>query len=112
MAFSTYDVMKLIKKESGITPNTLKADGGVSTNDFMLGFQADLLGTKVVRSHKESTCLGVIYLCGLSLGVYKNLEEIKTIIKTFGEFVPTRDKNTTKKYVAGWNKAVRQCLKK
>lgn len=112
MAFSTYDVMKLIKKESGITLSTLKADGGVSTNDFMLGFQADLLGTKVVRSHKESTCLGVIYLCGLSLGVYKNLEEIKTIIKTFGEFNPTRDKNLTKKYIAGWNKAVRQCLKK
>ncbi len=112
MAYSSYDVMELIRKESSIETHTLKVDGGVSSNDFMLQFQADILNKKVVRSHKESTCLGVIYLCGLATGVYKNVEEIKQIIKTNGEFSPVMDRQTSKKYLNGWKKAVRQCLKK
>ena len=112
MAFSTYDVMKLISKESDLLVKTLKADGGVSSNDYMLQFQADLLNAKVVRSNKESTCLGVIYLCGLATGVYKNLDEIKKIITTYGEFSPKQDRQSVAKNIKGWEKAVRQCLKK
>ena len=112
MAFSTYDVMKLISKESDLLVKTLKADGGVSSNDYMLQFQADLLNAKVIRSNKESTCLGVIYLCGLATGVYKNLDEIKNIITTYGEFNPKQDRQSVAKNIKGWEKAVRQCLKK
>ncbi len=112
MAYSTYDVMKLISKESSLEVKTLKVDGGVSSNDFMLQFQSDLLNAKVVRSHKESTCLGVIYLCGLATGVYKNLDQLKTIIKSNGDFSPKLDRTLVKDYLKGWEKAVRQCLKK
>lgn len=112
MAFSTYDVMKLISKESDISIKTLKADGGVSSNDYMLQFQSDLLNAKVIRSNKESTCLGVIYLCGLATGVYKNVDELKNIITTYGEFSPQKDRQSVAQNIKGWEKAVRQCLKK
>lgn len=112
MAYSTYDVLKLISKESNIKPNELKADGGVSSNDFMMQFQSDILGKPVIRSNKESTCLGVIYLCGLATGVYKNLEAVKNVIKSNAEFTPHMDKKDVSKNLRGWGKAVRQCLKK
>lgn len=112
MAYSTYDVLTLISKESNIKPNELKADGGVSSNDFMMQFQSDILGKPVIRSNKESTCLGVIYLCGLTTGVYKNLEEVKNVIKSNAEFTPHMDKKDVSKNLRGWEKAVRQCLKK
>lgn len=112
MAYSTYDALKLISKESNIKPNELKADGGVSSNDFMMQFQSDILGKPVIRSNKESTCLGVIYLCGLATGVYKNLEEVKNVIKSNAEFTPHMDKKDVSKNLRGWKKAVRQCLKK
>lgn len=112
MAYSTYDVMELLTKESSIPTNELKADGGVSANDFMMQFQADLLNKPVTRSNKESTCLGVIYLCGLATGVYKNLDDIKKVIKSNGEFRPTKNRKEVKKNLKGWKKAVRQCLKK
>ena len=112
MAFSTYDVMKLISKESDLDIKTLKVDGGVSSNDYMLQFQSDLLNAKVVRSNKESTCLGVIYLCGLATGVYKDINDIKKIITTYGEFNPTTNRQAVENNILGWEKAVRQCLKK
>ena len=112
MAYSTYDVIGLIQKESGIKISSLKADGGVSANDFLMAFQSDILQMPVTRSHKESTCLGVIYLCGLSTGVYKDLKAIKSIINSNGSFTPTMTKEVLKQNIKGWQKAVRQCLKK
>ena len=78
VAYQTADVLHAMEQDSGIRLKSLKVDGGASANDFLMGFQADIINSRVERpSCIETTALGAAYLAGLAAGYWKDREEIR-----------------------------------
>ncbi|MBO4678051.1 MAG: glycerol kinase GlpK [Lachnospiraceae bacterium] len=108
IAYQTHDVLKSMEEDSTIKLNTLKVDGGASANNFLMKFQADMLGLSVERPKCiETTALGAAYLAGLATGYYKNREDIVHNWKLGRRFEPTMDMPTRRKLIKGWNVAVK-----
>ena len=112
MAFSTYEVLITMQKETKNKIKELCVDGGASANVNLMQFQADLLQTKLYKSNLESTCLGAVYMTGLATGAYKNLGDVKQKIKIENTFVPTKKQEEMKPLILGWKTAIRRCLRK
>jgi glycerol kinase len=93
------DVITVMEQDSGIELKTLKVDGAVSANGFVVQFLADLLDTPVENvGVQEVSALGAAYLAGLQAGVFKGIDEIESL-----RGVPKRIKPSTKKvYVKRW----------
>ena len=107
IAYQSKDVMELMRKESNISFQSLAVDGGASSNDYLMQFQADILGIKVKRPGcLETTALGAAFMAGLAVGVYKDIDElyrIRSIERTFFSDITEEERN--KKY-NGWLAAV------
>ncbi len=72
LAYQTRDVLDAMVKDSGVQLTSLRVDGGASANNLLMQFQADILGTEVVRPKViETTALGAAYLAGLAVGYWK-----------------------------------------
>ena len=116
IAYQTRDVIDAMEKDSMKVPNsgiepTLRVDGGASLNPFLMQFQADIIGRKVVRPVvTETTALGAAYLAGLAVGFWPSREEIRRLWTADAEFTPSMDIATREKYYAGWKKAVSRVL--
>ena len=108
IAFQTYDVLKVMEKDSGISLKSLRVDGGASANNFLMKFQADILDLNVKRPRCiETTALGAAYLAGLATGYWKNKEDIKENWKLGREFDSTMEADERKKLLKGWHVAVK-----
>jgi len=82
-------------------------DGGAVANNFLMQFQADILGTQVERPQmRETTALGAAYLAGLACGFWGSLDELRGKAVIEREFEPTLDETAKEKLYAGWKKAV------
>ena len=78
LAYQATDVIKAMEKDAGVPLSSLRVDGGASVSNFLMQFQSDLLGTKVVRpSCIETTAMGAAYLAGLATGFWKNADEVR-----------------------------------
>jgi glycerol kinase len=98
-------------RSTGIAVKTLKVDGGASANNLLMQFQADILGILIERPVcVETTALGAAYLCGLALGVYSSLEEIKNNRIVGLSVVPNRDDAWRCERIKQWKKAARRSL--
>ena len=107
LAYQTADVIKAMEEDAGMKLTTLKVDGGASANDFLLDFQANILDTVVKRPEViETTALGAAYLAGLSVGYYKNKEEIAANWKCQREFSPNMSKEKRDELLTGWAQAI------
>jgi len=77
IAFQSADLLTAMQQDSGEALTELRVDCGASVNNFLMQFQADLLGVPVVRPRTtETTALGAAYLAGLAVGYWQSLEEI------------------------------------
>ena len=77
LAYQTKDVLAAMEEDSGIKLKTLRVDGGVVKNNFLMEFQSNLLNVTVERSQiNETTALGAAYLAGLAVGYWNSQEEI------------------------------------
>lgn len=111
IAYQTYDVLKVMEKDSGISLNSLRVDGGASANNFLMKFQSDILELNVKRPKCiETTALGAAYLAGLATGFWKSREEIKENWKLGREFEHTMAKEKRRELLKGWHVAVK-CAK-
>jgi glycerol kinase len=111
MAYNTLDIINCMEKEEEINIHELRVDGGVSRNEFLMQFQADMLNKKVSKSESsECTVLGVIYLTGLSLGFYKDITEIKKLIKQSKIYINKMNEKTRKELYQGWQNAVKRTI--
>ncbi|MEM4976526.1 MAG: glycerol kinase GlpK [Desulfurococcaceae archaeon] len=111
IAYLTRDVIEVMEADTGLKVSVLRADGGASKSDFLLQFQADILGVQVVRpAVHETTSLGAAYLAGLAVGFWKNLEEIRRLWRAEKVFTPRMDPATREKLYSGWKAAVRRAL--
>jgi glycerol kinase len=89
----------------------LLTDGGASNNAFLMQFQADILGKKVIRpACTETTALGAAYLAGLSCGVYSDKDEIKKNMSIDRQFEPQMDDKIKNEKLAGWRRAVKTAV--
>jgi len=107
IAYQTRDILEAMEKDSGIHLAALRADGGAAGNNFLMQFQADILGATVERPVvAETTALGAAYLAGLSTGYWKNISEISQKWKRDRVFTPSMEETRREKLYAGWKKAV------
>ena len=89
----------------------LKVDGGASANNLMLDFQANILGVELERpTCIETTALGAAYLCGLALGVYSSIDEIRSINKPEKTVIPSESEEWRASHIKKWRKAVERSL--
>ncbi len=109
IAFQAKDVLEAMEDDSGIKLSALKVDGGAVENNFLMQFQADILGASVLRPVvAETTALGAAYLAGLATGFWKDKEEIRSAWKLDRLFSGTMSDVARQERYAGWKKAIRQ----
>lgn len=107
LAYETWDVLRAMEADAGLSITSLRVDGGASANNFLMQFQADIQNAQIVRPEiTETTALGAAYLAGLAVGYYDSLEEIEGYWKAGRQFVPEIDEDKRKKLLAGWVDAV------
>jgi len=107
IAFQSKDVMEAMIEESNIPINNLAVDGGASTNNYLMQFQADILNCGVIRPQIfETTAKGAAYLSGLKSRVWKDQKELARLQLVDRIFMPHMDDETREKCYHGWKKAV------
>jgi glycerol kinase len=107
IALQIGDLAEAMKKDSGRTIPAFKVDGGAAANGMMMQFQADVLGTPVVRpKNLETTSLGAAFLGGLGAGVWKSPEEIRGAWKADRSFAPKMSADERDRHLTKWRKAV------
>lgn len=109
LAYQTYDVLKAMEADSGITLSALKVDGGACANNFLMQFQADVLNTVVHRPEcVETTALGAAYLAGIAVGYWKDTNDVKENWKLAGTFTPDMEEGRRETAISGWHEAVKR----
>lgn len=109
LAYQTNDVLKAMQEDSGIHLKSLKVDGGACVNNFLMQFQADILGVNVQRPKvTETTALGAAYLAGLAVGYWKDKEDISNNWAISKKFVPDMDEKHRDKLLNDWHEAVKR----
>lgn len=110
LAYQSKDVLDAMQKDSGMRLKRLKVDGGACANEFLMQFQADILGSEVVRPEIiESTALGAAYFAGMAVGMWKK-EEIKKMGGTNRVYIPQMEEQKRKQLYEGWQKAVKRTM--
>ena len=108
IAYQVYDVLTAMEADSGISLSSLKVDGGASANNFLIQTQADLIGAPVKRpSCIETTAMGAAYLAGLSVGYWKNKEDVLKNWAVDRTMEPSITQEERKQRIKGWKKAVK-----
>lgn len=112
MAFSSYDVLKTMQRDTKLKIKELHVDGGASENEKLMQFQCDLLQTNLKKYNQESTCLGSVFMTGLAVGLYKNIQEIKSLLKSIRDYKPQKTEAEMLFQLKCWKGAVKKCLRK
>jgi glycerol kinase len=110
MAFQSADLVRAMQKDAGVKVKALRVDGGACKNDWLMQFQADLLGAAVERpAMVETTALGAALLAGLGSGLLK-AADLKRTVKIQKKFMPRMPLPRQQALQAGWDHAMRQTL--
>ena len=106
MAYATRDVIELMRAGAGSEFKLLRVDGGASANDWLMQYQADVLGVPVERPDMiETTALGAAGLAGLASGVWPDAKSFLAS-REFDRFSPGRDAEAAQQAHLGWTRAV------
>jgi glycerol kinase len=109
IAYQTKDLVEVINIESGGPLSALMVDGGAAKNDFLMQFQADILGIPVDRPKMtETTAAGAAYLAGLGSKFWASAEELSECRRVDRIFEPKMDKKERDRLYGGWKEAVRR----
>ena len=107
IAYQVTDLMETMKADTGRSVTRLRVDGGASVSDFMMQFQADLLGIPVDRpAMVETTALGAAWLAGLSAGVWKDTAALEVQRCSQRVFMPALAQEQAGRLYAKWKRAV------
>jgi glycerol kinase len=111
IAFQTRDVVDAVNADAGIDLTELRVDGGATTNDTLLQFQADILGVPVVRPVvAETTALGAAYAAGLAVGFWSGLDDLAKNWQEDRRWEPAMDEAEQGRLLRNWRKAVTKTL--
>ena len=110
-AFQTREVLEAMEKDSGISLNVLRTDGGMVANDLLMQFQADILDRPVVRPLvTETTSLGASYAAGLAVGFFKDLDDLRSQWSAGHTWKPNMEKQKREELYRLWKKAVTRSM--
>ena len=110
MAFSTKDVLDAMLADSKLKLSSLLVDGGAAANDWLMQFQADVLGVTVARPDLvETTALGAAGLAGLGAGLWKSADDFLAS-RMFTRFAPSLQRKAVQARAAEWHRAVQAAL--
>lgn len=110
IAFQISDVFDAMQSESDRPVSELRVDGGAAMNDWMMQFQADLLGIPVARPDVvETTAMGAAYLAGIAVGFWSNPQEIRSHCKEGRRFCPRMDRAEVLTGRQRWQNALERC---
>jgi len=110
-AWQTREVVDAIAAESGVALTTLKIDGGMTANELLMQFQADVLDVPVVRPVvSETTCLGAAYAAGLAVGYWPDIESLRANWKKSMEWTPRMGSAERGRGYRKWKKAVKRTM--
>jgi glycerol kinase len=111
IAYQSNDLISAMNADTNTHISTLKVDGGASRNNLLMQFQADVLGTSVIRPQvTETTALGAAYLAGLAVGYWESIDHIKSQWAVDTAFSPEADADTVEKLKEGWADAIERTL--
>ena len=111
ICYQSRDLLEAMTADAASTGSlrlqALRADGGAASNDFLMQFQADILGVPVQRpAVTETTALGAAYLAGLAVGYWSGLDEVAGQWRVDAEFLPAMSSDQRDSLYAGWQRAV------
>lgn len=106
IAYQTRDVLDAMALDSGLKPTLLRVDGGASANDFLMQFQADILGSQVIRPAViETTAMGVAMLAGRAVGLWDD-KQLASLWKPARTFEPAMEQLERERLYRLWQRAV------
>ncbi|MGN0587395.1 MAG: FGGY family carbohydrate kinase, partial [Oscillospiraceae bacterium] len=107
IAYQSADVMKAMEDEAGFEISSVRTDGGASANNFLMQFQADILGKRVIRPRcVETTAMGAAYLAGLAVKFWDSRDELAGLNGSGAEFLPAMSDVKRGELLDGWKNAV------
>ena len=110
-AYQTLDVLLAMQADSGITLDALNVDGGMTANNLLMQFQADMVHVPVqVPMVNETTCLGAAYAAGLASGYWKSVEDLKANHQINKRWQPAMDQDLRHHLHLRWQKAIGKSL--
>ena len=110
IAYQVRELVEAMEADSGESLRELRVDGGASANNFLLQFQADILGKRIVRPvDVETTALGAAYLAGLATGFFESVEAIEKFWRAERVFEPKMGTMDRDDRWSGWKQAVARC---
>ena len=110
IAYQTRDLVEAMESDSGQKLKELRVDGGAAANNFLMQFQADILGCPIVRpADIETTALGAAYLAGLATGFFKSLDDLSRFWRSERVFEPKMSAARREELITGWGHAVARC---
>jgi glycerol kinase len=110
-AFQTCEVLEAMEKDSGISLDVLRTDGGMVENELLMQFQADILDRPVVRpAVQETTALGAAYAAGLAVGYFHDLDELRSNWAVEQTWKPHMEKKTREEMYRCWKRAVTKSM--
>lgn len=107
IALQTYDLVDAMEKDTGKKLPFLRVDGGATSNQYLMQFQADILNRRVERPHNiDTTAAGAGYLAGIHAGIWKDAEELSSILRDRTVFEPRMTEQERQRELKYWHKAV------
>jgi glycerol kinase len=106
IAYETVDAVRAIERACGVPLAELRADGGATVNDWLMQFQADVLGVPVIVPEvAETTALGAAYLAGVGTGIW-TIEQVRSQWREKRRFEPTMSEDRREQLLGEWHRAV------
>lgn len=107
IAYQTMEVLQAMEADAGLKIKELRVDGGATSNNLLMQFQADILQTQVIRPEiTETTAMGAAYLAGLAVGFWESQEEISRQWQVNKAFTPAGNPGDVDKWIKGWASAI------
>lgn len=111
IAYQVDDLVRAMRSDTGLELAEVRVDGGASRSDFLMQFQADLLGCAITRgTTAETTARGAAFLAGLASGVWQDIGELQAIWREEHRFTPGGDASRAASLRRGWEAAVKRSL--
>ena len=111
IAYQSRDLVEAMRRASRVSVRELRVDGGASLNDFLMQFQADLLGVRISRPGLvETTALGAALLAGIGAGWWKRASDLSAARRSGRTFRPRMKRAERERLYRGWNEAVAMLL--
>ena len=110
-AYQSAEVLEAMVSDSGVDLAELRVDGGMTGNDTLMQFQADLLGVEVVRPVvSETTALGAAYGAGLAVGIWSGLDEVRSMWSEDARWSPQMADSERSELQQRWREAIERSL--